>query len=64
MVVEADSGAVQPESAEIKDVVLGRQIVDLPLKTREFLDLAMLSPGVVRPPGGTRGDAMQQAGPW
>ena len=62
VVIEADSGAVQPESAEIKDVVLGRQIVSLPLKTREFLDLAMLSQGVVRPPGGTRGDAMQQAG--
>jgi hypothetical protein len=62
VIVEADGGAVQPESAEIKDVVLGREIVDLPLKTREFLDLAMLSPGVVRPPGGTRGDAMQQAG--
>jgi hypothetical protein len=62
VVVEADSGTVQPESAEIKDVVLGRQIVNLPLKTREFLDLAMLSEGVVRPPGGTRGDAMQQAG--
>ncbi|MBZ5673223.1 MAG: carboxypeptidase-like regulatory domain-containing protein [Acidobacteriia bacterium] len=62
VVVEADSGAVQPESAEIKDVVLSRQIVNLPLKTRQFLDLAMLSQGVVRPPGGTRGDAMQQAG--
>ena len=62
VVVEADSGTVQPESAEIKDVVLGRQIVNLPLKTREFLDLAMLSEGVVRPPGGTRGDALQQAG--
>jgi len=62
VVVEADSGSVQPESAEIKDVVLGRQIVNLPLKTRQFLDLAMLSQGVVRPPGGTRGDAMQQAG--
>ena len=62
VIVEADSGAIQPESAEIKDVVQGRQIVSLPLKTREFLDLAMLSQGVVRPPGGTRGDAMQQAG--
>jgi hypothetical protein len=62
VVVEAGSGTVQPESAEIKDVVLSRQIVNLPLKTREFLDLAMLSEGVVRPPGGTRGDAMQQAG--
>jgi hypothetical protein len=62
VVVEADSGAVQPESAEIKDVIPSRQIVNLPLKTREFLDLAMLSEGVVRPPGGTRGDALQQAG--
>jgi hypothetical protein len=62
VVVEADSGAVQPESAEIKDVIQSRQIVNLPLKTRQFLDLAILSQGVVRPPGGTRGDAMQQAG--
>ena len=62
VVVEADSGDVQPESAEIKDVIQNRQIVNLPLKSRQFLDLAMLSEGVVRPPGGTRGDAMQQAG--
>jgi Carboxypeptidase regulatory-like domain len=62
VVVEADAGSVQPESAEIKDVIQRRQIIALPLKTRQFLDLAMLSEGVVRPPGGTRGDAMQQAG--
>jgi hypothetical protein len=62
VVVEADAGGVQPESAEIKDVIQRRQIIALPLKTRQFLDLAMLSEGVVRPPGGTRGDAMQQAG--
>lgn len=37
-------------------------MIALPLKGRQFLDLAMLSEGVVRPPGGTRGDAMQQAG--
>jgi carboxypeptidase family protein len=59
--VEADAG-VQPESAEIKDVIERRQLVTLPLKGRQFLDLAMLSEGVVRPPGGTRGDALQQAG--
>src|SRR5207253_8960477 len=49
-------------SAEIRDVIGRREVVDLPLKGRQFLDLAMLSQGVVRPPGGTRGDAMQQAG--
>jgi hypothetical protein len=53
---------VQLESAEIKDVIENRQVVSLPLKGRQFLDLAMLSEGVVRPPGGTRGDASQQAG--
>jgi hypothetical protein len=62
VVVEAGNGAVRLESAEIKDVIQSRQIVTLPLKSRQFLDLAMLSEGVVRPPGGTRGDAMQQAG--
>jgi hypothetical protein len=62
VVVEADAAGVEPESAEIKDVIERRQIIALPLKTRQFLDLAMLSEGVVRPPGGTRGDAMQQAG--
>jgi hypothetical protein len=50
------------EPAEINDVIGRQQVVDLPVKSRQFLDLAMLSPGVVRPPGGTRGDAMQQAG--
>ena len=62
VVVEANTGDVQPESAEIKDVIQNRQIISMPLKSRQFLDLAMLSEGVVRPPGGTRGDAMQQAG--
>jgi hypothetical protein len=62
VVVEADADGVQPESAEIKDVIQRGQIIALPLKTRQFLDLAMLSEGVVRPPGGTRGDALQQAG--
>ncbi|MGB2890007.1 MAG: TonB-dependent receptor, partial [Candidatus Acidiferrales bacterium] len=53
---------LQLESAEIKDVVQHDQVIALPLKERQFLDLAMLSEGVVRPPGGTRGDALQQAG--
>ncbi len=60
--VEVDAGGAHLESADIKDVILNRQLTALPLITRQFLDLAMLSAGVVRPPGGTRGDAMQQAG--
>src|ERR1700732_1662871 len=47
--VEIDSRTVQLESAEIRDVVGQQQVVGLPLKGRQFLDLAMLSPGVVRP---------------
>ena len=60
--VLADSVGVQLSSAEIRDVIGRQQVQDLPVKGRQFLDLAMLSPGVVKPPGGTRGDAMQQAG--
>src|SRR6185503_11284575 len=48
VVVEANNGDVQLESAEIKDVIQSRQIVNMPLKSRQFLDLAMLSEGVVR----------------
>jgi hypothetical protein len=62
VVVEASGAEVQLESAEIKDVIQHDQVMALPLRGRQFLDLAMLSEGVVRPPGGTRGDALQQAG--
>ncbi len=58
----ADEKDVQLSSAEIRDIIGRQQVQDLPVKGRQFLDLAMLSPGVVQPPGGTRGDAMQQAG--
>ena len=60
--VEATAGLMQAESAEIKDVIENQQIVNLPLKSRELLELAILSPGVVNPPGGTRGDSLQQTG--
>jgi Carboxypeptidase regulatory-like domain len=60
--VEASAGLMQVESAEIKYVFENQQIVDLPLKDRQFLELAILSPGVVNPPGGTRGDSLQQTG--
>src|SRR5947209_6109035 len=60
--VIADPTEAQLESAQISDVVERQQLLALPLIGRQFLDLAMLSTGVVRPPGGTRGDALQQAG--
>lgn len=62
LVVQAAPGLLQTESVEIKDVIQNQQVVDLPLKDREFLQLTLLSEGVVNPPGGTRGDSLQQTG--
>jgi hypothetical protein len=62
LTVEAGASGPQLESAEMKATTTKQQAVALPLKGRQFLDLAMLTEGVVRPPGGTRGDALQQAG--
>ena len=54
---------LQTGSAEISDVIENQQVVQLPLNGRNFLSLAQLSDAVVIPPGGTRGDSLQQAGP-
>ena len=54
---------LQSTNAEISDVIENRQVVQIPLNGRNFLALAQLSDGVVLPPSGTRGDALQQAGP-
>jgi hypothetical protein len=62
MIVQVVPGLVESESAEIKDVIQNQQVAELPLKNREFLQLTLLSEGVVNPPGGTRGDSLQQTG--
>jgi hypothetical protein len=62
MIVQVEPGLLQTETAEIKDVIQNQQLVDLPLKDREVLQLTLLSEGVVNPPGGTRGDSLQQTG--
>jgi hypothetical protein len=62
VVVAEGPGGLQTESAQIKDVIENPQVVGLPVKDREFLELALLGPGVVNPPGGTRGDSLQQTG--
>ena len=60
--VSVDSGILQVESAAIKDTIQQQQVIDLPLKGRDFIDLVALAPGVSIPPAGTRGSALQQAG--
>jgi hypothetical protein len=62
VIVKGDAGPLETDSAEIKDVLQNQQVMDLPLKDREFLELAVMSPGIVNPPGGTRGDSLQQTG--
>jgi hypothetical protein len=62
LLVEEFPGMLQTESAEVRDVVENQQVLDLPVKDREFLELALLGSGVVNPPGGTRGDSLQQTG--
>ncbi len=62
VMVEIPTGELQRESADVKDVIQNQQVVSLPLQGRQFLELSLLSEGVVSPPGGTRGDALQQTG--
>ncbi len=60
--VSAAAPLLQATSAEVSDVIDNRAVVEIPLNGRNFLALAQLSDAVVLPPGGTRGDALQQAG--
>ncbi|MCU1238510.1 MAG: TonB-dependent receptor, plug [Candidatus Solibacter sp.] len=50
--VTAQSQALQTQSAETGEVIESRQILDLPLLGRSFLDLARLTSGVVSGSGG------------
>ena len=61
--VESRATLLQTRTAEVSDVIENREVVQLPLNGRSFLALAQLSDAVVLPPGGTRGEALQQAGP-
>jgi len=60
--VTAETPLLQTASAEIGDVIERREVANVPLNGRNFLALAQLSDAVVIPPGGTRGEALQQAG--
>ena len=61
-VTGGEAGLLQVESAAIQDTVQQEQVVNLPLKGRQFVDLIALTPGVTNPPAGTRGGALQQTG--
>ena len=61
--VSAAAPLLQSTTAEISDVIDTREVEQIPLNGRQFLQLAQLSDAVVIPPGGTRGAALQQAGP-
>ncbi len=63
LTVEVSAPLLQAASAEISDVIETREVEQMPLNGRQFLQLAQLSDAVVIPPGGTRGGALQQAGP-
>ena len=51
---------MQEQSAEIKDVIENQQVLDLPQKDRQFLEIKAEEVCVRNPPGGTRGDSLQQ----
>src|SRR5689334_15450614 len=63
LTIAASASLLQTATAEISDVIENREVVQLPLNGRNLLALAQLSYAVVLPPGGTRGEALQQAGP-
>ena len=50
------------ESAAIQDTVEQQQVINLPLKGRQFIDLVGTTPGITHAPSGTRGGALQQTG--
>lgn len=63
IVITEPAPLLQAEDAEISDVIDNQTVLQMPLNGRQFLLLAQLTDGVVIPPGGTRGEALQQAGP-
>lgn len=61
--VTANAPLLQTANAEMSTIIDNRQVQQLPLNGRQFVQLAQLTDGVTLPPGGTRGAALGQAGP-
>ena len=60
--VTGSAPLLQNTTAEISSIIENEQVVDLPLNGRQFLQLALLTEGAIKPPGGTRGASLQQTG--
>ena len=60
--VSAAAGLLNTANAERGNVIDNRQVVQLPLNGRQFVQLAQLTDGIAIPPGGTRGAALGQTG--
>ncbi|MGE3843390.1 MAG: carboxypeptidase regulatory-like domain-containing protein [Vicinamibacterales bacterium] len=61
--VSAEIPLLRVANAEIAEIIDNREVQELPLNGRQFIQLAQLTDGVTIPPGGTRGAALGQAGP-
>jgi hypothetical protein len=56
VVVSGEAPLVQAETSSLGEVIESRQIIDLPLNGRNYVDLATLTSGVVRTAEGTNGN--------
>jgi hypothetical protein len=56
VVVSADSQLIQTETSSLGQVISSKQITDLPLNGRDYVQLATLTTGVVRTSSGTNGN--------
>ena len=55
---------LQTSSADVSDVISNRQLAQMPLNGRQFLQLAPLTDGIAVPSGGTRGAALATDAVW
>lgn len=60
--VDATTPLVEPDKTPLGNVIDARAISSLPLNARQFLDLALLTPGAIPAPPGTQGVGFNMAG--